>query len=87
MSNDFIFTNPYDDHIDRATYLRRCWPNSKRTKAIHIRKRFEKANEAFVLYDLEPDGGEPFRNTEFVTGDGHKVNSVEVYFGSKDRSS
>jgi hypothetical protein len=83
ISDDFNFTSPYDDHIDRATYLKHCWPNSTRTKAIHIRKLFEKGNEAFVLYDLEPNGGELFRNTEFFTGDGHKIKSVEVYFGSK----
>jgi Domain of unknown function (DUF4440) len=65
LSDDFIFTSPHDDQIDRATYLERCWPNSKHTKAIHIRKLFDQANEAFVLYDLEPDNGKPFRNTEF----------------------
>ena len=52
------------DHIDRATHLERCWPNSKHTQAIHIRKLFDQRNEAFVLYDLEPDKGEPFRNNE-----------------------
>ena len=83
ISDDFTFTSPYDDHIDRATYLKRCWPNSTRTKAIHVRKLFEMGNEAFVLYDLEPDRGEPFRNSEFFTGDGQKIKSVEVYFGSK----
>jgi hypothetical protein len=55
LSDDFTFTSPYDDHIDRGTYLERCWPNSKNTKAVHIRKLFNQANEAFVLYDLEPD--------------------------------
>jgi hypothetical protein len=38
---------------------------------------------AFVLYDLELDGGKPFRNTEFLIGDGHKIKSVAAYFGSK----
>jgi ketosteroid isomerase-like protein len=55
LSNDFAFTSQDDNHIDRATYLRRCWPNSKHTRAIHIRKLFDRGNEAFVLYDLEPD--------------------------------
>jgi hypothetical protein len=68
LSDDFTFTSPHDDHIDRATYLERCWPNSKHTGAIHIRKLFDRGNEAFVLYDLEPDNGQPFRNTEFFTG-------------------
>jgi hypothetical protein len=53
------------------------------TKTIHIRKLFDQANEAFVLYDLEPDNGQPFRNTEFFTGGGGKIKTIEVYFGSK----
>jgi ketosteroid isomerase-like protein len=24
LSDDFTFTSPHDDHIDRATYLERC---------------------------------------------------------------
>ena len=83
LSNDFTFTSPHDDHIDRATYLERCWPNSKHTRAIHIRKLFDRSNEAFVLYDLEPDKGEPFRNREFVTGSGGKIQTIEVDFSSK----
>jgi ketosteroid isomerase-like protein len=83
LSHDFTFTSPYDDHIDRATYLERCWPNSKHTRAIHIRKLFDRSNEAFVLYDLEPDNGQPFRNTEFFAGSGGKIKTIEVYFGSK----
>jgi hypothetical protein len=42
-----------------------------------------RGTNAFVLYDLEPDKGEPFRNTEFVTGSGGKIKTIEVYFGSK----
>ncbi|PYK56632.1 MAG: DUF4440 domain-containing protein [Verrucomicrobia bacterium] len=68
LSDDFIFTSPYNDHIDRATYLERCWPNSKHTKSIHIRKLFDQGNEAFALYDLKPDNGRPFRNMEFFSG-------------------
>jgi hypothetical protein len=67
LCDDFTFTSPHDDHIDRATYLERCWPNSKHARAIHIRKLFDRGHEAFVLYDLEPDNGQPFRNTEFFT--------------------
>jgi hypothetical protein len=83
LSDDFTFTSPHDDHIDRGTYLERCSPNSRHTKAIRIRKLFDQGNEGFVLYDLEPDNGQSFRNTEFFTGSGGKIKTVEVYFGSK----
>jgi len=28
LSNDFVFTSPYDYRIDRETYFKRCWPCS-----------------------------------------------------------
>ena len=46
LSDDFTFTSPHDDHIDRATYLERCWPNSKHTRAIHIRKLFDRSERS-----------------------------------------
>jgi hypothetical protein len=30
LADDFTFTSPYDDKIDKATYFERCWPNSQR---------------------------------------------------------
>ena len=28
LTDDFRFTSPYDDEIDKATYFERCWRNS-----------------------------------------------------------
>ncbi|HEY3262643.1 MAG TPA: hypothetical protein VGJ95_20665, partial [Pseudonocardiaceae bacterium] len=30
ISEDFVFTSPQDDHIDRATFFERCFPTSDR---------------------------------------------------------
>src|SRR3954469_9532777 len=29
LAKDFHFTSPLDNRLDRETYFRRCWPNSK----------------------------------------------------------
>jgi hypothetical protein len=29
IAQDFHFTSPLDNRIDRATYFARCWPNSE----------------------------------------------------------
>ncbi|WP_348642701.1 hypothetical protein [Mesorhizobium sp. B2-4-15] len=29
LADDFTFTSPYDDAIDRATYFARCWPDTR----------------------------------------------------------
>ncbi len=26
LTDDFVFTSPYDYHIDREAYFKRCWP-------------------------------------------------------------
>ena len=29
IADDFRFTSPLDNRIDRKTYFERCWPNSR----------------------------------------------------------
>ena len=82
LADDFRFSSPRDDHIDRTAYLQRCWPNNERIHAFHIERLFVDGSEAFVLYLLEPTIGPTFRNTEFFRTAGGQVKEVEVYFGS-----
>jgi ketosteroid isomerase-like protein len=86
LTDDFTFTSPYDDAIDRATYFERCWPNSQRIKAFDVERIFEEGNEAFVTYRIVNDDGKEFRNTEFHRFDGDRIRSVEVYFGPTYRN-
>ena len=32
LTEDFTFTSPYDDHIDKATFFERCWPGQSKQK-------------------------------------------------------
>jgi ketosteroid isomerase-like protein len=82
LSKDFSFTSPYDDHIDRATYFKKCWPNSENIRAFHIETLFENDTEAMVHYELEPKSGAAFRNTEHFRFEGDKIKEIEVFFGS-----
>jgi ketosteroid isomerase-like protein len=82
LSDDFTFTSPVDDQIDKATYLERCWPNHQNIERHDIEKLFDRENEVFVRYLLHKKDGKKFRNTEFFTLEGGKIKSVEVYFGS-----
>jgi len=81
LADDFIFTSPYDDAIDKARYFQRCWPNSKRIKTHVIEKIWEHGDEAVVQYRCVTIEGKEFRNTEFFRFDGDKIASVDVYFG------
>ena len=82
LTNDFIFTSPYDHRVDRETYFKRCWPYNEQSPTYEIGKLLEKDNEAFILYDCRTNSGGGSRNTEFFTIEGNKIKEVEVYFGS-----
>ena len=82
LSEDFVFTSPYDHRIDRQTYFKRCWPYTEKSSTYGIENLFEKGNEAFILYECKTKNGGGARNTEFFTIEGNKIKEVEVYFGS-----
>ena len=82
LSDNFVFTSPYDYRIARETYFKRCWPYSEQSPTYEIEKMLERDNEAFILYDCKTKTGGRSRNTEFFTIEGDKIREVEVYFGS-----
>ena len=76
------FTSPCDDHIDRAEYFRRCWPNPGMLEGVDIRRIVPAgADAAFVLYEARPKGGKTIRNAEYLRFAGERLASVEVVFG------
>ncbi len=82
LTDDFTFTSPYDDEIERAAYFERCWPNSRLIREHVIERIFVQGDEAFVTYKAVTHDGRAFRNTEFFTLDGDRIGSVNVYFGA-----
>jgi ketosteroid isomerase-like protein len=81
FSDDFRFTSPYDDALDKPTYFERCWNNSDWIERHELEKIFVEGDEAFVTYRCVAKG-RTFRNTEFFVFDGNKVKRIDVYFGA-----
>jgi len=82
LAEDFRFTSPYDDNIDKATYFERCWRNSDWIERHEIERIFVEGDEAFVTYKCSAKGGKNFRNTEFFIFEGDRVKRIDVYFGA-----
>ena len=82
LAADFTFTSPFDDHIDRAAYFERCWPNSEYIREHVIERIFVEGDAAFVTYSATTHEGLQFRNTEYMTFAGDQIASVDVYFGA-----
>jgi len=81
LSDDLTFSSPQDDHIDRATYFAKCWPNSARMGTIEVERLCRQQDEVFVRYRLETLGGGQFRNVEILRFRGSKIVEIDVYFG------
>jgi ketosteroid isomerase-like protein len=82
LADNFTFTSPNDDNIDRATYFERCWPQNDAAREQTIEKIVVEGDKAFVTYTCATGNGKSFRNTEFFTFAGERIASVDVYFGA-----
>jgi len=81
IAEDFHFTSPRDNRLDRETYFRRCWPNSKVIDGFDFIHLVTDADRVFVTYEGRNTDGRRFRNTEILTIRDQHIVDVEVYFG------
>ena len=82
LADDFRFTSPYDDRIDKKTYFERCWRDTGWIERHELEKIFVENDEAFVTYKCLARGGKSLRNTEFFAFAGDKIKRIDVYFGA-----
>jgi ketosteroid isomerase-like protein len=80
VADDFHFTSPMDNALDRKSYFEICWPNSGPMTACKIVHAVDHGDQAFLTYEAEASG-RSFRNTEIHTARDGKLIAVEVYFG------
>jgi len=81
LAADFTFTSPYDDHIDRAAYFDRCWPNAGTFERFDLERITADGDACFVTYTGKRRGGGSFHNTERFEIAGDRIRAVEVFFG------
>ena len=82
LADEFHFTSPLDNRIDRKIYFERCWPNSERIDRFDFINLVSADGESvFVTYEATNRDGERFRNTEIASVRDGRIVEVEVYFG------
>jgi len=81
IAEDFLFSSPLDNRLDRKTYFARCWPNSRQIAAFDFIHIVRDGETVFVTYEARNVNGTRFRNTELLTIHGLQIAEVEVYFG------
>jgi ketosteroid isomerase-like protein len=84
VADEFVFTSPQDDHIDRATFFQRCFPTADRFKDHELLAVVPtEGDDVFVLYEYELDGGQRFRNAEVITVRDGRITESQVFFGGR----
>jgi ketosteroid isomerase-like protein len=81
LADDFTFTSPWDDHIDRATYFSHCWPHAGEFRFRLPMKVFVQGDEVVVVYETEGKQGGTFHNAELLRIAGGRIRSIDVFFG------
>jgi ketosteroid isomerase-like protein len=84
LSPELVFTSPYDDHIDKATYLERCFPTADHfvSQEILSLAGVDRDN-VFLLYEYELRDGDRYRNAECITVRDGRVVEIWVFFGGR----
>lgn len=82
LTDDFTFSSPLDDNINREIYFEHCWPNSAHIDTIRIEHLLTGDDVAFVEYELQSTDKPPFRNAELFAFRHNQITHVDVYFGA-----
>jgi ketosteroid isomerase-like protein len=81
IAEDYHFTSPLDNGLDRKAYFDICWPNSKTIAGFEFLHCSEDGDLAFVTYEGRTVDGKTFRNCEVHTVRNGQLTNTEVYFG------
>lgn len=84
LADEFVFTSPQDDRIDKATWLRVCFPTADHFVSRDMIAVMEmSATDVLAYYEYEVESGERYRNTEVISVLGGRVVETQVFFGGR----
>lgn len=86
-ADDFTFTSPQDEHIDKETFFERCFPTASRLKEqrlLHVTPADD--HLVFVHYEYELTTGARHRNMEAISVRDGLIHEVNVFFGGSYES-
>jgi ketosteroid isomerase-like protein len=83
-AEDFTFTSPQDDHIDKAAFFERCFPTASRVseqRMLHVTPADQEL--VFAYYEYVLTSGTRHRNVEVITVRDGLIHEVQVFFGGE----
>jgi ketosteroid isomerase-like protein len=86
LAEEFAFTSPQDDHIDKAAFFERCFPTADRLVSQEMLYVVPTdGDDVFVMYEYELKTGERHRNVELLTVRDDRIVESQVFFGGRVR--
>lgn len=79
IGEEYRFTSPRDNALDRDTYFARCWPASEAMTSMELIHGTEDGELAWVVY--EGTIGTRFRNAELHRVRDGRMVETQVFFG------
>ncbi|HST59874.1 MAG TPA: nuclear transport factor 2 family protein [Longimicrobium sp.] len=80
IAEDYRFTSPVDNALDRATYFARCWPGSEVMDTVDVLHGTEDGELAWIAYESAM-AGKRFRNAELHRVRDGRIVETQVFFG------
>src|ERR1700722_7498995 len=81
LAEDFHFSSPRDNRIDRETFFERCWSHSENISDVKFVYLADDGEQVFATVEARNKKGYRFRNTEIWSFRRGKLVEAEVYFG------
>lgn len=84
IAEDFVFTSPQDDRIDRSAFLVRCFPTADRFRANDLLYLVDVDDtNVLMVYEYGLHDGERYRNAELNTVRDGQLVETQVFFGGR----
>ncbi|HEX6312551.1 MAG TPA: nuclear transport factor 2 family protein [Acidimicrobiia bacterium] len=84
LADEFVFTSPYDDHIDKTAFFERCFPTADRFVTHEMLDVVPAdGDDVFVMYEYELTTGARHRNVEVLTVHDDQITETQVFFGGR----
>jgi ketosteroid isomerase-like protein len=84
LAEEFTFTSPQDDHIDKAAFVQRCLPAAGQItnhRTVHLVEA--EGGNVFIMYEYTGSDGGTHRNTECLTVRDGLIVETQVFFGGR----
>jgi ketosteroid isomerase-like protein len=81
IAEDYRFTTPLDNGIDKASFFARCWPGDNGVSDFRIERSFVDGDTVVTVFEAGAGDGRRIRNVGLNRIRDGRIFEAEAYFG------